>query len=105
MIIEPDYPLAIFGTSIALILWAAFVLLVLATRHRNHWLKRLGLMAVTLNGALLWTTSAAMRFTGRLDPYLLNNWSRVFYAMFACYVLGFAWLSWRLPRSESDFTG
>jgi len=97
MVIE-NIPLALFGAAIASMLWASLVLLLLASRDPNLVLLQFGLILVTLNGALLFSVSAYMRVTDTMDPLLINGWSRVFYAMFAVYVLGFAWLNWWVPR-------
>lgn len=90
-----DLPYAVFASILAAILWASFVMLILASRRRNHWLRRFGLMLVTANTALFWTVSAWMRIGGEPNPILLNNWSRALYAMFGFYVLGYSYFQWR----------
>ena len=98
-----DTGYVVFATFLALLYWTALVLLLLASRRYNHWLKRFGLMVITLAVALFWSTSAIMRVTHTTDATLLNMWSRVLYAMLAFYVLGFAWMNWKIPRAKSEF--
>lgn len=93
-----DLPYAIFASILAGLFWAALVLLLSASKRRNHWLKRFGLMLVTLNTALFWTVSASMRIWGEPNPYLLNMWSRALYAMLGFYLLGYSYLQWRQTR-------
>jgi len=93
-----DIPLATFGFIVAVMLWSALAFMISTSRRANHWLTRFGLMAVTTVGALLWTTSTFMRVTNTMNVYLINAWSRIFYAMFAFYALGFALITWWVIR-------
>lgn len=94
--------LGIFATCIAVMLWLALALLVLAGKQRNHWLKRFGLMIVVGAGALYWTLAAALRLANITNPVLMTDLSRIWYALFACYSLGFGWLNWRPPGVKPD---
>lgn len=83
----------VFAGILAVLFWATLVLLVLSSRRRRDWLRWFGLMAVVAMAALFWTTSAVMRITGTVNPFLLNTWSRILYAMLAFYVLSVAWIN------------
>lgn len=93
--------LALFGATVALLLWLALAFLLLASRRRNHWLKRFGLMVVVGAGAVYWTISAGMRITGTVDAILLTDLSRMWYALFAFYAVSFGYLNWRVPRDAT----
>lgn len=97
-----DYNYVAFAAFLASLFWSALVLMLLASKRYNHWLKRFGLMVITLVAALFWTTSAFMRMTQTTDAVLLNTWSRVLYVMLALYVFGFALMNWTIPRGNLE---
>lgn len=93
------FTLAVIAGLLALAFWLTLLLLLLASKRSNHWLRRFGLMAVALNFALLWSYAAISRaydLAGRLQ--VTANWTRIASGMLAAYLLGFAWLTWRAVR-------
>lgn len=93
--------LVLIAGALAVAFWLTLILLVMASRRNNHWLKRLGLMAVAANFALLWSYAAVARvydLPGRLQ--VTASWSRIASGMLAAYLLGSAWLTWRVERQQ-----
>lgn len=100
MIEAHDVPYLVFDVVVAGAFWAALVLLLLTSARHNHWLRKAGLIVITAMAGAFWTAAAVLRVYDHGLPaaVILNWWSRVLYAMLAFYVLGYAWLNWRMRR-------